>query len=757
MACSLLIWLWVHDEKSIDDFHTNDAHLYSIVERQYYDGKIVAGYFTPALLPAELKIIFPEVKYATGLSAAGSKTFDANNKILKESGSYASPDFFSIFSYPLIAGQAETALKTPFDIAVSRKMAEDFFGGPESAMGQTVRFENYKDLKVSAVFENLPPNSSAKFDYVLPWEIFMEQNTWANDWKANGPATCIVLRDGVDPYEFERKITAFLDPHLDVKTFIIRLSLQKYSDVYLNSNFKNGELTDGRIQYVKLFTIVAAFVLLIACINFMNLTTARSIKRGKEVGVRKVIGALRSGLIRQFIGEALVIVVLSFIVALVIVALVLPEFNTITQKQIELPFNKFSFWLSMLLIIILTGVLSGSYPALYLSSFNPVIILKGALKFSSRALWFRKSLVVFQFTLSIMLIVGTIVISRQINYIQSANLGYDRENLVLIPLEGDLGVKYDLFKKQLMTQPGIQMVSRMSEPPTSIFNGTAAINWEGKDANTKPHFTQVSVGFDFTKTMNVQMAEGRDYSQDHASDSVGYILNEAALEIVGYKDPLGRPFTFRRKKGTIIGIIKDFHINSLHHPIAPMILHLQENSPSGWAIVRTEAGKTKEALANLEELCKNLNPQFPFTFQFLDEEQKRLYSSEQIVQTLSNAFAFLAIFISCLGLLGLAMFTAEQRKREIGIRKVLGASMASLFGLLSKELFLLIAMSVVIATPLAWFFMENWLEAYAYHIGIDWSVFLFAGALTVMIALIPVSVHMLKALVINPINSLRSE
>ncbi|WP_276371677.1 ABC transporter permease [Chryseolinea sp. H1M3-3] len=757
MSCSLLIWLWIQNEKSIDKFHANDAHLYAVVERQFYDGKVEAGYFTPAQLPEALKTTFPEVKFATGMSAAGLNTFEANNKVLKQSGAYGSPDFFSVFSYQLIKGQPETAIKNPGDIIISRKMAENFFGTPEAAMGQVIRFNNKRDFNISAIFENLPPNSSMNFDYILHWEIFMEETSWAKNWKANGPATYIVLRSDANPIEFELKIKEFLDPYLDQKNFVIRLSLQKYSDIYLNSNFKNGENTGGRIQYVRLFTIVAALVLLIACINFMNLTTANSIKRGKEIGVRKVIGARQSGLIRQFMGEALSIVALSFLVSLMIVSLLLPMFNTLTQKQIELPFDQYSFWVGMLFLIILTGILSGSYPALYLSSFKPVTVLKGIPRFSNSALWFRKTLVVFQFTLSTILIIGTIVIARQVDYIHSANLGYDWANLIMVPLEGDLKSKYDLFKKQLTTLSGIELVSSMSDPPTNIFNRTGAVNWEGKDANSKPHFTQIPVGLDFAKTMGVQMLQGRDFSDGDSSDSVSYILNEAALQIVGFEDPIGKPFRFWGKQGKIVGIIKDFHINSLHHAITPTLLHLEEKQRSGWALIRTAPGQTKEVLASVEVLHKKLNPQFPFTFQFLDEEYKKLYGNEQVVQTLSNTFAFLAIFISCIGLLGLAMFTAEQRNKEIGIRKVLGASMASLFGLLSKELFILIAISLMIASPLAWYLMENWLQAYAYHIGIGWWIFLLAGTLTVAIALIPLGIQTFKVLVVNPISSLRSD
>jgi putative ABC transport system permease protein len=757
MACSLLIWLWVEDERAMDAFHANDDYLYTILQRQYHDGVIDAAHHTPGVLPEELKIVFPEVQYATGGTWDELHTFEGNGKILKELGTYGSPDFFSVFSYTLLEGQPETAVKTPVDIALSRKMAEAFFGSVKAAMGQTLRFENKKDLTVTAVFENIQPHSSRKFDYLLNWETFLEQHVWARDWGNNGPATHIVLKTGTDVKAFEPKIRTFIDAYDKDENFIRRLFLQKYSDVYLHSNFKNGELAGGRVQYVKLFTVIAVFVLLIACINFMNVTTARSIKRGKEIGVRKVIGALRSGLIRQFIGETLLIVFFAFMLAMLLVALVLPMFNTLTQKQIVLPLDQYSFWIAMLLLGILTGFVSGSYPALYLSSFNPVHAFKGALKFGSAALWFRKSLVVFQFTLSMLLIIGTIVISRQVSYIQSVNLGYDRENFIFVPLEGDLGKRFDVFKTQLLSQPGVSLLTRMSEPPTNIQNGTGGVIWEGKDPNSKLQFTQASVGYDFVKTMNITLLQGRDFSQDFPSDSSGYLLNEAALKLTGYEDPIGKPITLWGDKGTIIGIMKDFHFSSLHQAIRPMILRLKENSLSRWALVRTEPGKTKEALASVEAVYKKLNPQFPFTYQFSDEEYQKLYGNERVVETLSNAFAALAIFISCLGLLGLAMFTAEQRTKEIGIRKILGASLTSLFGLLSKELFVLIAVSLMIASPLAWYLMEDWLQAYAYRIGIGWWMFLVAGGLTFLIALLTVSFQTVRALLVNPVNSLRAE
>ncbi|MEO6631434.1 MAG: FtsX-like permease family protein, partial [Mucilaginibacter sp.] len=491
--------------------------------------------------------------------------------------------------------------------------------------------------------------------------------------------------------------------------------------------------------------------------NFMNLTTARSVKRAREIGVRKVVGAVRSALIQQFLSEAILLTIYAAIIAVVIVLLLLPVFNTVTQKQIEFPFRQLNFWLGLVGLVFITGTLSGSYPALFLSSFNPVKVLKGAVKLSTGAAWFRKGLVVFQFMLSIVLIIGTIVISKQVNYIQTKNLGYDRENLIYIPLDGDLAAKYKVFKDEAMKMPGVQQITRITNAPTNFGSTTGGVNWEGKDPNLNIEFTQVSAGYDLVKTMKLELAAGREFSKDFATDSLGYIINESALKRINYANPIGRPLTMWGKKGKIIGILKDFHFNSLHDPIQPLIIRFGEQEQFGTALLRTKPGQTKQALASTEKLCKELNPSFQFTYNFADAEYQKQYQNEQVVGNLSNAFAFLAIFISCLGLLGLAMFTAEQRIKEIGIRKVLGASVGSLFTLLSKEFLILVLIALCIATPLAWLAMDKWLQGYSYRTTVDWWVFVLAGLAAIMIALITVSFQSFKAALMNPVKSLRSE
>ncbi|XHR93220.1 ABC transporter permease [Mucilaginibacter sp. UC70_90] len=761
LVCSLLIMLWVQNELDMDSWFKNGSRIYAVYELQKYDHKLHGSYNTPGRTTEEMKKVFPEVQYGTNMGFDQWNTFQAGDKILKIGGTSAGEDYFKIFSYKLLQGSAKTALNTPKSLSISRKMANRFFGSAEAAIGKTIRYENAKDFTVTAVYEDMPNNSSQKFDFVMNWYNFLDENTWARDWGNQGPAAVIMLRPDADPVKFAKKIPHFLDSYngtnRKTSTFIIDLGMMLYSDTYLRGNFEDGKIVGGRIEYVRIFSIVAVFILLIACINFMNLTTARSVKRAKEIGVRKVVGAVRSALIGQFIAESMLITALSVLVSLILLVLLLPLFNEVTQKQIELPFHDAAFWFKFVAITLITGLVSGSYPALFLSSFNPVKVLKGALKLDTGTTLFRKGLVVFQFVLSVVLITGTIVIAGQMNFIQSKNLGYDRENLVYIPLEGDLTAKYSTVKQEALRMPGVQSITRITNTPTNIQNGTGGVDWIGKDPNVNIQFTQASVGYDFVKTMKIKVLQGRDFSKDFPTDSVGYILNEAALKRIGYKNPIGQPLTFWGKHGKIVGVIKDFHFNSMHEEIKPLVLRCAENENYGSILLRTQPGKTREALASMEKLCKQLNPAFPFNYNFSDEEYQKLYRNEQVIGKLSDAFAFLAIFISCLGLLGLAMFTAEQRVKEIGIRKVLGASVGSLFRLLSSEFMLLVVIALLIASPIAWYAASKWLQGYAYRTQVQWWMFGLSGTLIILIALATVSFQSIKAALINPIKSLRSE
>lgn len=759
MACSLLILLWIQNELSIDDYHSKGSRLFAVYERQYYDNKIEGQYNVPGELADEMKKVIPEVQYAINADFNERNTFRVGNKILKMEGGFAGADVFKMFDYPILEGSAQNALNTVSDIAISRKMAEDFFGSPQNAIGKTIRYNNDQDFTITTVFEDLPKNTSYKFEYLINWPTYLKENAWAKKWTNNGPLAYVMLRADADPDRVNQKISHFIDSYYTEKSVAFReeIGLQRYNEVYLHSNFKNGKADGGRIEYVNLFSIVAVFILLIACINFMNLTTARSIKRAREIGVRKVVGAVRMVLIQQFIGEAILLTTIAVAISLMLVTFLLPFFNEITQKQIALPFASIYFWLILLGLTVITGVISGSYPALFLSSFNPVKVLKGTLKLSAGNALFRKGLVVFQFALSIILIVGTIVVSKQVNYIQTINLGYDRENLIYIPIEGNLADKYKVFKEAALKMPGIQFVTRMIRVPTNFSSSTGNIVWDGKDPNLNVEFTYDIVGYDFAKTMKLKMVQGREYSKEFLTDTTGYIINEAALKRIGYADPVGKPLTMWGKKGNIIGVIKDFHFNSLHDKIKPLIIKAGEDDKGGNILVRTQPGRTKEALAALENLCKQLNPEFTFSYTFSDAAYQRLYISEQIVGKLSNVFAFLAIFISCLGLLGLAMFTAEQRTKEIGIRKVLGASVGSVFALLSREFLILVFIALIIATPVAWYSINSWLLNFAYRTPVQWWIFALAGIITILVTFITISFQSAKAALINPVKSLRSE
>jgi len=758
VACSLLILVWVENELSTDAWHDNGDRLKQVYERVYSDYKVEGNYGTPALLASEMEKTIPEVQYATAAAYDKWHTFQLGERIITLNGGYAGENYFKMFSNKLLEGDAQTALSSPSGIAISHKMADLFFGSSQAAMGKSIRYDNKRDFMVTAVFEDLPNNTSRKFEYLITLNEQLEEHPWLKGWDTQGLEAYLLLRPDANPEYVEKKVRHFLDKfNKDAPSFKVELGLQTYKDVYLHGRFANGKIEGGRIEYVKMFVLIAAFILLIACINFMNLATARSVKRAKEIGVRKVIGASRAGLIKQFIGESLLVTIISVLMALGLLVLLLPAFSQVTQKQLDLPFGHVSFWIMLLILTVVTGFISGSYPALFLSSFNPVEVLSGVLKLGRGPALFRKGLVVFQFVLSIILIIGTIVIARQINYIQSRNLGYDRENLIYMPLTGNLKGKFELFKDQVLNMPGIQAVSHTSEALTDIENAETDVQWAGKDLNEKIPFTIMSAGYDFIDIMKLKLLAGRDHSKDFKTDSSGFLINEAAWKKIGYADPIGRPLALWGQKGSIIGLIKDFHFTSLHDPIKPLIIRFGEYESTGSALVRTRSGMTLQALASLEAVTRQLNPNFPFNYTFSDEEYKNLYQNEQMIGRLSTSFSFLAIFISCLGLLGQIMFIAEQRIKEIGIRKLLGASVTSLFKLLSGEFLKLILIALLIASPISYFALNRWLQGFAYHTTIEWWIFLMAGAVIMPIAFLTISYQSLKTALMNPVDSLRSE
>jgi ABC-type antimicrobial peptide transport system permease subunit/AraC-like DNA-binding protein len=707
ITCSLLIFLWVHDELTVNAFHKNGANIYNVYERVFSEGKVEAGRSTQGVLATELKRSIPEIKYASGYYEDEMETlFSVGDKNFEDMGTYADSDFFKMFSYPMLQGSASSALAAPDDIAISRRMASSIFGSPQAAMGKALEFNNFHYFKVSAVFEDLPANTSQHFDFVINWQYLLKAVDWLSNWQDRAPQTYIQLRPGADAAGVEAKIKNFVTPYLSTTYrtgYRVELGLQPLSDVYLKSIFKQGEPDGGRIEYVRLFTIVALFILIIACVNFMNLATARSVKRAKEVGIRKTIGAVRIKLIAQFIGEAMLLTFLAVVIALILMIPVLPYFNQLTGKHIAIPFAAPGFWLAIAGLLLATGFVAGSYPAFFLSSLNPITVLKGALKFSPNALLFRKGLVVFQFVLSIVLITGTLVISKQLQYIQTKNLGFDRENLVYMhfPYPEGLASGFKVFKQELLAMPGIKAVDYSAQPPSHTTYYTYNLNWPGKNPNTKAFAIANGVGYDYFKLMGIQFVDGRAFSTDFTTDTTGIIINETALKMMGLKNPTAQQVSLDGRRRTILGVVKDFHFKSLHEAIEPLILMLNPNPNFGYVLVKTQAGKTRQGVASMETVFTQMERKFPFRISFADEEYQKLYNDEMTVGKLSDSFSFLAIFISCLGLFGLTLFTVEQRRKEIGVRKIIGASEADIVTMLSKDIVKLVILSAVIATHIA--------------------------------------------------------
>jgi putative ABC transport system permease protein len=786
LTSCMFIYLWVTDEKAIDNFHEKGDRLYNVYMRTDSKSTVTAKYGGP-LMFADMRVhivvedaaqSISDVE-AVGLYHAGytppwgkPETFKLGDKAYKFEGSRANETFLTMFSFPVIAGDPATALKPGKNIAISRKMSDMFFDSPQAAIGQSLRYENKFDMQVTAVFEDLGPNTSMKFDFLASWELHA---TSQMDWASAVVLTTVLVKPGADIAKVTEQLNALASPRIEkVPGATTTIGLQPYRDQYLVTNFVDGRPEGGRIEYVKIFSGVAVFILVIACVNFMNLATARSVKRAKEVGVRKVIGSSRMYLIGQFFGESLLLSFFSLVISILLIYLLLPAFNNFTGKHIALPFGKPDMWLLMIGLAAITGIVAGSYPAIFMSSMKPVQVLKGVVSFTRNAIWVRRGMAVFQFGLSILLLIATMVMSRQTSFLQNVNLGFNKENLLYLQTEGSLTKfsGYMAFKHAAEKMPGILMVDKSSEAPHKMAflvdeddgvretnkSDDSAIKWEGQEKGQRVAFKPTSVGFDFLELMKLEVVEGRSFSRDFPTDSAdAFMINEEAVKEMGIKDPIGKWISAWAKKGHIIGILKNYNINSLHERIRPLIIDVKEYENFGVVMVRTEAGKTKEAIESLETVYKELNPEYPFSFKFVEDDTNRMYQSENMVTRLSNVFAVLAIIISCLGLLGLIMFSAEQRTREIGIRKAMGATVTSIVGLLSKDFVKIVLISFVVATPVSAWLMREWLSGFAYKIELSWWIFASAGMAALLIALFTISFQAVQSARANPVDSLRSE
>lgn len=763
LACTLLIFLWVNDELHFDKFHQKDSRLYQVMELSKENDNLIVHEATQGLLAEALKRDLPEVESSVPIMNLQKEgllfNVTSNDKTLKSAGIFAGKDLFTIFSFNLIHGNPAQVLADKNAMVISAKLAKALFGSVEKAIGKNIEWELYgtkKGASVSGVFSNLPVNSSMQFDFALPYEMFIN-DVWTNgkQWNNEGPSTYLLLKKGTGIARFNTKIKDFIQQYS--KGTIFTLFTRPYSSAYLHGNYENGVQSGGRVEYVTLFSLVALFILVIACINFMNLSTARASRRMKEVGIKKVVGSTRKSLIIQFLSEAIFVTFLSLLVACIIVSLFLPVFNQITGKQLSLHPDA-NLTLLLVSATVVTGLLSGSYPAFYLSRFNPVDVLKGRPKNSAGELLARKGLVIFQFVVSLVLIVSVMVVYKQMEYVQTKNLGYDKSNIISFDKEGAVMENMQPFLIELKRLPGVVNASAIQQTIVQTGNNAATydINWPGKPDKALINFVVRNVDYDMLETLGIQVKEGRSFSKNFGAEDTKLIFNETAINVMNLTNPVGKPVRMWEKDMTIAGVVKDFHISSLHEPIAPMVFRYDPKR-TAMIMAKLQAGKEKETISRLQQLYKKFNPGYPFEYKFLDEAYQAQYVAEQRVSLLSRYFAGLAILISCLGLFGLAAFNAEVRTKEIGIRKVLGASISGVMLMLSKDFLKLVVIAVVIAFPLAWWAMHNWLNGFAYKTDISVSIFMAAFVSVVLITVITVSFHALKAAVANPVKSLRTE
>jgi predicted permease len=754
MACSILILFWVEDEKSYDTFHTDATDIYYIRENQTYEGgKIFTFGSTPGPLAEGLKQDFPEVVESVRLNWGSDVLFAYGDKRFREEGKYADPALFNVFSFPVLKGDVKSALNDIHSVVITRKLAEKYFG-TEDPIGKVMRLDNKEDYKVTAVLEDLPQNSTLQFDFLLPFENYLSENKWLKDWGNNGLQTFLKLRPGASAEALNQKIAGYIKKHNEDSN--VELLLQPLTEIRLYSEYKDGKNVGGRISYVRLFAVVALFILAIACINFMNLSTARSEKRSKEVGVRKVMGAVRGLLIRQFLGESLLMAVLALFLALVLVSVVMPFFNEIAGKELVLNWFDGRHWLLFAAITVFTGILAGSYPALFLSAFNPVQVLKGTVKTGKAAVRFRQVLVVGQFFFSILLIIATIIVFQQINYLRNRPLGYDKENLMMVRMQGNMPDSYENIKQNLLQIGGVGSVTKASQSMFEVNNNTGGVDWPGKPEGMSTLFGIVQADYDFTNTFGMQLKGGRDFSRDRGTDSLAVLINEESARRMGMKDPVGKMLELHDKSYTIIGVLKDFHYNSVYSPIEPLIIQLAPYAHYMFIRIGKNV-KLPATVSSVEGVLRKFNPAYPFEYRFLDDELEKSFKSEQQLGQLAAWFAGLAVLISCLGLFGLAMFTAEQRRKEIGVRKVLGASVSGVVMLLAKEFLKLVLVAFLIAVPVAWYVALEWLQSFAYRIDVTWWVFAITGSVAHFIGLLTVSFQSLRAALAKPVKSLRTE
>ena len=757
LACALLIFMWVTDELQVDKFHHNNDRLYYVMEHQQYADNIMTTLSTPGLLAQTLKEEVPEIEHAITMMWPQTFTLSLDDKNLKVFGRHVGSEFFKIFTHPLIMGDAEEVLRDHTSLVISESLAERMFGSPEAAIGKTVKYEQENDFMIKGIFEDVPTTSSQSFEALLPYDRYLNlsENSWLRNWGSNSPPTIVTLKEGVDAETVSAKIADFVKDRNEQSN--VQLFLKKYSERYLYGKYENGQLAGGRIEYVRLFSIIAVFLLLIACINFMNLSTARGTTRAKEVGVKKTMGIPKFSLIGQYLTESVLVSVCSLVLAVLWILILMPTFNELTDKSLGLSTITPGLLIGFLGVTLLTGLVSGSYPALYLSSFKPVDVLKGEIRSSWGEIWARKGLVVFQFTLSVILIIAVMVVYQQIEFVQSKNLGYDKDQLVSFNLDGTLEEQGALFAQQIQNLPGVVNAATIGHELVGRQNNTSGLTWEGKNPADRILFENVAVGYDLLETIGVRMKAGRMFQQAFGQDTNKIIFNETAVKIMGLEEPIGQRIRLWDQYDLeIIGVVEDFHFQSLHEPVKPLFFRLHPDNT--WTMMaKLEGGREKEALKNIEQFYSKFNPGFPFEYRFVDDEYAKQYAAEQRVSKLSKYFAGLAILISCLGLFGLAAFTGERRRKEIGVRKVLGASVNQIVYLLTRDFTRLVLLALLIGLPIAYFLLQRWLTRFEYRIPLQLGFFIGAGLLLLLVAWATVGGQAWSAARVHPSECMKEE
>jgi putative ABC transport system permease protein len=757
LASALFIFLWVKDEVSVDAGYKDSDRLYRIVSNlKVSDDEILTWTITPGPLRESILETIPEAELVVHTATGGGQLLQYNDKAFLERGEYADSTFFKMFDFKILKGNTDNLDRS--SIAISEKLAKSLFGN-EDPIGKVIKVAKAYDLEVKAVFEDIERGSSFRFEYMLPMDIFHKNRGQGWNWGNFDHPLFVKLHEGASPEAVIKKINDMQEERAkadggSTAHFMI-LPLKSF---YLNSRFENGVQIGGRIQYVKIFSVVAIFIVLIACINFMNMATARAVQRAKEVGIRKVVGAQRVSLVGQFIGESMVTTMLSMIVALAIVYTLLPIFNALVTKNIVLNFADPFLLTSFVAIILIVGLAAGTYPAFFLSSYKPASVLKSAGPTGFRGAALRKSLVVFQFALTVIMIASALVVMRQVEFIRNKSLGYDRKELLNFFAQGELRKKFEAFRTEAEKIPGVEMVSLSDNSLVQVNNQNGSVGWPGRPDNDKTFFRTVACDYKFPETMGVKLKEGR-YFTNSIADTSAFIVTQKAVDLMGLENPVGTRITQWGNPGIIVGVAEDIHARSMHEAIDPIVLfNVPLNVNWGNRVtVRFEAAKTTDVLRDLQALTKQFEPEYPFNYTFLDDDFEKLYSIDKVIGSLALGFTVIAIIISGLGLIALAAYTAERRRKEISIRKTLGASVGSVVGLMSSEFAKLSLIAALFGCPIAWYFTSKFLEGYQYHMDLSADLFILTALAVVLISLVTVIFQVARAAIANPVDALRNE